>query len=154
MPSLSLKPLYRRACSAEGTSMIELAIVLPFFLLLFVGAVDFGRLYYLSIEISQAAQAGALYGVQNPGDVTGMQNTSQAAATNVANLSATATYGCECSDGSSPTPSCTSPPSCTTNYVNYVDVQALASYVPIFRYPGLPPAMTISKEVRMRVGGD
>ena len=138
----------------HGGSLIELSLLLPMLMLLFVGAVDLGRAYYMAIEVAGAAQAGALYGIQNPTDVTGMQAASGAGASNLSNLSASATYGCECSDGSAAVASCSSPPSCAYNYVSYVDVVTSAQYVPIFNYPGLPTAMTISREVRMRVGGD
>jgi Flp pilus assembly protein TadG len=138
----------------EGSSLIELALLLPMFLFLFVGAVDLGRLYYISVEVTGAAQAGALYGVQNPSDVSGMETASTAGASNLSGASSTATYGCECSDGSAVSASCTSTPSCTYNYVNYVDVVTSAQYAPIFNYPGLPSTMTVSREARMRVGSD
>jgi Flp pilus assembly protein TadG len=140
--------------SAEGSSLIELALLLPLFLFLFVGAVDFGRAYFVAIEVAGAAQAGALYGVQNPSDVAGMESASLEAASNLSGLSSTATYGCECSDGTSGVASCTGTPSCTYNYVSYVDIVSTVKYIPIFNYPGLPSSMNITKEVRMRVGGD
>jgi Flp pilus assembly protein TadG len=58
----------------EGSSFIELAIVLPVFFLMFVPAVDTGRALYAYIEVASAAQAGAAYGLQNPSDASGMQN--------------------------------------------------------------------------------
>ena len=141
--------------SCDGGSFVELAMVLPLFFLIFVPAVDIGRLLYVSIEVTSAAQAGAAYGIQNPTDASGMQSASTAAASNLTKLSATATYGCECSDGSSASTSCaTTPAACTYNYVNYVDVVATAPYSTTFGYPGLPSSMNISREVRLRVGGD
>ncbi|ERR1700722_3939890 len=139
---------------AEGSSFVELAIVLPVFFLMFVPAVDIGRALYAYIEVASAAQAGAAYGMQNPSDVSGMQSAAVSGTANLPNVTSTATYGCECSDGTSGSASCTSTPSCSYNYVNYVDVVASATYVPIFKYPGLPPSMSISKEIRLRVGSD
>jgi Flp pilus assembly protein TadG len=49
----------------SGQALIELALTLPLFLLLLLGAAEFGRLAYMSIEISEAAKAAALYGSQN-----------------------------------------------------------------------------------------
>jgi Flp pilus assembly protein TadG len=138
----------------EGGSFVELALVLPLFLLIFVPTVDIGRAIYMSIEVAAAAQAGAAYGIQNPTDVSGMQTASAAGVSNLSSVSATATYGCECSDGTSASASCTVTPTCTYNYVNYVDVIASVPYSPTFNYPGLPSSITISREVRMRVGGD
>ena len=144
-----------RLMSSEGGSFVELALILPMFLLIFVPAVDIGRLFYVSIEVASAAQAGAAYGIQNPTDATGMQSASTAGASNLLKVSATATYGCECSDGSSASASCAAvPATCTYNYVNYVDVVATAPYSTTFTYPGLPSSMNISREIRLRVGGN
>lgn len=138
---------------SEGASFVELALILPVFLLIFVPAVDIGRAIYVSIEVASAAQAGAAYGIQNPTDVTGMQ-TASTSGSNLSNATASASYGCECSDGSSASASCTTTPTCTYNQVNYVDVVATAPYSTTFGYPGLPASMSISREVRLRVGGD
>lgn len=138
----------------EGGSFVELALVLPLFLLIFVPTVDIGRAIYMSIEVAAAAQAGAAYGIQNPTDVSGMQSASAAGISNLSSVSATATYGCECSDGTSVSASCTTTPTCTYNYVNYVDVVASAPYSTTFNYPGLPSSLTISREIRLRVGGN
>jgi Flp pilus assembly protein TadG len=139
---------------SEGSSLIELALLLPMFLFLFVGAVDLGRLYYVSVEVTGASQAGALYGVQNPSDVSGMESASSAGASNLSGVTTNATYGCECSDGTAASANCSLTPSCTYNYVNYVDVVTSAQYAPIFNYPGLPASMSVSRETRMRVGSD
>jgi len=138
----------------DGSSFVEIALVLPFFLLILVPSVDLARAFYAAIEVSSAAEAGAVYGVQNPGDVAGMLTASKSGASNLTGFSANATYGCECSDGSSAVASCTSTPSCTYNYVNYSDVVATVVYVPTFKYPGLPSSINITHESRLRAGGD
>jgi Flp pilus assembly protein TadG len=138
----------------EGSSFVELAIVLPMFFLIMVPAVDIGRAFYAYIEVASAAQAGAAYGMQNPSDVSGMQSAAIAGISNLPNVTSTASYGCECSDGTSQVASCSSTPSCSYNYVNYVDVVASSTYVPIFNYPGLPSSMDISREIRLRVGSN
>lgn len=150
-----LRSFFRRSASeSEGSSFVELALVLPLFLLMLIPAVDIGRALYAAIEVSSAAGAGAMYGMQNPGDVAGMVSASQSGASNLAGVTATATYGCECSDGSSASALCTSTPTCTYNYVSYIDVVATAPYVTTLKYPGLPASMNISREARMRVGGN
>ena len=45
-----------------GQALLELAITLPLLLLLLLGAVDFGRLYYHFQAVESAATAGAQYG--------------------------------------------------------------------------------------------
>lgn len=49
----------------RGASTVEVALMLPFLLLLLVGVVDFAQLFRLAIEVSSAARAGAQYGYQN-----------------------------------------------------------------------------------------
>ena len=139
----------------EGASFVELAISLPLFLLIIVPAVDLGRAFYTSIEVASAAHAGAIYGLENPYDTGGMVSAAKSAASNLISVNATASYGCECSDGTSASPSCsTIPTSCTYNYVTYVDVVATAPYSTAFGYPGLSSPMNVTREVRLRVGGD
>jgi hypothetical protein len=83
-----------------------------------------------------------------------MQNAAVADAQDVPSFttsSVTATYGCECSDGSSPVASCASTPSCgTMNVVDYVQVSTSATYTPILPYPGIPSTFTLSGSARMR----
>jgi Flp pilus assembly protein TadG len=124
-----------------GSSLIEMALMLPLFALILCGSVDFGRAYYLAIEVAGAAHAGAIYGSQYPTDTTGMQNAARADAQDVPNLSvATPTYGCECADGSLYSASCASAlkaSSCpnSLNVVYRVNVTVNANYVPLFPWP-------------------
>ena len=50
----------------EGQSFVELALALPFLLLLLLGLADFGRAFYYTTIISNAARAGAAYLSLNP----------------------------------------------------------------------------------------
>lgn len=139
---------------SEGASLVETALLLPIMLLLAAGAVDFGRAYWTAIEIESAAHAGALYGIQNPTDTSGMVTAANLGADGLPALQSTAAYGCECSDGSSPVADCSFIPLCDYNYVNYVSVTSTATFVPLMRYPGIPNSFTLSSTSRMRSGGD
>ena len=134
----------------QGSSAVETALILPLLLLILMGAVDFGRAYYVALEVQSSAQAGALYGIQSPLDSVGMAAAAKLEAPDVKKLQATATYGCECSDGSSSVPSCGTAPTCAYNVVNYVQVQTSVAYTPMLRYPGLPTALTLHGKARMR----
>lgn len=146
-----IKGLFRG--NEEGSGLAELALVLPMFFLMFAAAIDFGRAYCIAVEVSGAAEAGALYGVQNPSDVSGMVSASQNDAPDLSALSATAAYGCECPDGSSAVASCSAPPTCSGNYVNYVEVTTSSAYSPIINFPGARAAGPFTAKARMRVGG-
>jgi Flp pilus assembly protein TadG len=136
----------------SAQSLAESAVIIPLLCLLLFGLIDFGRAYYLSIEISNAAYAGALYGSVNSTDTTGMQSAATTDAVDVSNMTATATYGCECSNGSNPSPSCTSTPSCPSNtsVVNYVTVTTSATYKPIVPWPGIPSPLTLAGTATLR----
>lgn len=148
--------------SESGDSLVELALLLPILTMLLLGTVDLGRLAYVSIELSNAARAGVQYGQQNSttsSDLTGMQTAATNDATdlvgaNKGNLTAVASYWCQCSDGSSVTPNCSpSAPACaTTHSVNYVKVVTTATYKPWFPCPGIPSSTNFSSQAVMRAG--
>lgn len=150
----------RTGTTQRGANMLEFAFIVPVILLLAIGAVDFGRAYYLGIEVAGAARAGAQYGAQNQGtgaDTTGMIAAAKASAADVTTWTSgfpTASWGCMCSDGTSQNASCTSTPSCGSGLqvVNYVTVNTKASYVPLIPWPGVPNPITMSNSVTYQSG--
>ena len=81
-----------------GGALVELALVLPVLILVFVGTVDFGRVFYASQSLTNAARAGAQYGAASPalsGDFAGMEARA-VAATNTPGVTAAATRLCQC----------------------------------------------------------
>jgi len=135
----------------RGSSLVELALVLPIFLLLLAGTADFGRAYYAAIEVSSSAEAGAIYGTQQPTDTAGIQSAAALDAADVGNLTSTVVTGCQCADGTSVEPNCSIvPTSCSAGIVNYVQVTTNATYTPIIKYPGLPTSFALQGSARMR----
>lgn len=141
----------------EGSALIELALILPLLLVLFMGAVDLGRAFYYSNTVVRAAEAGALYGSENPTDPTGMIDASDEAmgtafsnAPDMSGVNSTAGYGCECNSGSGQSAGCTSTLSCSTNEVYYVTVTANATYKTLIPWPGIPSSYNMSSTVTMR----
>jgi len=138
----------------QGASLVELAMVVPFLFLLLIAAVDFGRMYFLAIEVAGAAEAGATYGSQHPSDTAGMKVAAQNDAPDVPNLVVnTPTYGCECSDGTLFSASCATTPSCTHNVVYRVTVTVTASYTSMIPWTGIPSTINLSNTATMRSGG-
>ncbi len=135
-----------------GQAVIELALMLPIFVLLLVGGAEFGRLAYASIEVSNAARAGVAYGAQNhitASDATGMQQAATNDGANVSGLSATGTHFCSCSNGTAST--CLPTDCAGALIVEYVQVNTSASVNPLFYYPGLPRIFTLTGQAVMRV---
>lgn len=60
MPS-SMKINHRKHSSFQGQSLIEMALMLPILLVLIIGALEFGRLFYTKIVLTNAAREGAYY---------------------------------------------------------------------------------------------
>jgi Flp pilus assembly protein TadG len=133
----------------DGSSIMEVAMAAPLLLLLLAGAVDIGRAYFFAIEVSSAAEAGALYGSQNPTDTVGMVSAAKLDASGISTIAPVASSGCECADGSSASPACTSVPVCNSNVVSYVEVDTAYSYTPILSIPGIQPSFPLTARARM-----
>lgn len=152
---MKMRNRFHRLRDERGAALVELAFVLPLFPLLLFGAIDFGRAFYLSVEIAGAAEAAAVYGAQNPTDTTGMQTAAQDDAPNVPNLSVgTPTYGTECSDGTSYTANTSTMPTCSgTTAVYRENVTVTGTYSPWFPWPGIPRSMSFTSSAAMRSAG-
>jgi Flp pilus assembly protein TadG len=136
--------------SEAGNSLVETGIFLPMLLLLLMGVADFGRAYYLAIEVAGAAHAGAVYGAQNITDTTGMQNAAKLNSPDVSGLVATGSWGCECSDGTASSASCTSTPTCSVNVVYFAKVTTTVTYHPIMPWKGINSSMVLTSSTTMR----
>ena len=87
----------RRWASESGSALVELALTLPLLALLMVGAVDFARVFYTAMELTNAARAGAQYGAYNPaqsGNFATMQSTAASGSPNISPFTATASRTC------------------------------------------------------------
>ena len=147
---------FRMLFDETGAGLVELAFVLPLFPLLLFGAIDFGRAFYLSVEVAGAAQAAAVYGAQNPTDTAGMLTAAQEDAPNVPNLSvATPVYGTECPDGTQYTAGTSTMPTCSgyPKGVYRVNIKVTATYSPWFPWPGIPSSISLGNTASMRSGG-
>jgi Flp pilus assembly protein TadG len=138
-----------------GQAFVELALVMPIFVVLLVGAAEFGRLAYIGIEVSNAARAGVAYGAQNhitASDTLGMTTAAKNDGSNVTILSATASHFCQCSGAGSSTCSsgdCATP---TGNRIlEFVQVNTTAGVDALFYVPGLPHTYTLTGQAIMRV---
>src|SRR6266540_111033 len=119
----------------RGTAAVELALLLPFLCFAFVAAVDFARVFYYSIAVSNCARNGALYGSADQAhalDSAGITAAAQVDAVNLSQLGVT-----------SSTDSSTSP--------TYVQVTVTYPFTTITNYPGIPNQVNLNRTVRMSV---
>lgn len=119
----------------RGNAVLELALICPMFLMLTMGAVEFARLTYAWIEVTNAARAGVAYGAQNRITAANAAGTQQAAMNDVANLSgvtvSTSRY-CACANG---TASTCKPTDCSASHiVQYLQVTASVTVDPLIYY--------------------
>jgi Flp pilus assembly protein TadG len=56
----------------RGVSALEVALMLPFLLLVTMGIVDLGRIMYFQIGVQEAAQEGIVYASIEPDDPAGV----------------------------------------------------------------------------------
>jgi Flp pilus assembly protein TadG len=64
---IRLRQLLRRGRGQEGSAAVEFAIILPILLLLLLGALDMGHMYYMDHLITNASREGARYAAKYTG---------------------------------------------------------------------------------------
>jgi Flp pilus assembly protein TadG len=85
----------------QGQSLVEFAVVLPVFLLILAGILDFGLGLYSQMTIINASREGARLGVVEPGNVAGIQNRVEAMAAGLDQSQLNVIITCERPSGSS-----------------------------------------------------
>lgn len=137
----------------SGQAFVELAVGLAVLVLLLVGAAEYGRLAYFSIEVTNAARAGVGYGAQShvtASDSAGMIQAALNDGSNVPGLSATASSFCTCPTGITAV-TCNSGSCAGGRFLESVQVNTTATVTPIFSYPGLSKTYTLTGQAVMRV---
>lgn len=131
------------ACREEAQSLIELALLVPLFIILLLGSAEFARFAWASILAANAARAGASYGSQSAvtaKDQAAIQSVASNDSLNLGGLVATPTISCACSDGTTLPQDCSNSVSLCKSpatVFNYVTVTATATVTPLMHYPGL-----------------
>lgn len=134
---MTLRPQFRNRPNRPGVAATELAILLPFLCFLFVLAIDFGRIFYVSITIENCARNGAFYACTDPTAANDSTSISTVAKKDAGNLTASKVTV------SSSTNSSTNPTTATIT-VSY-------PFTTITTYPGVPHTLTISRTVKVNV---
>src|SRR5215469_13472527 len=154
-------------CHADrqsGQSLLEMALMLPFLLLLLLGVIEIGRYAYIGILVGNAARAGAAYGVQSNAqsiDTVGITNAAindfmSNGQGNSLTVTSAVTCGCD-SSGTVTTAGCTPATNPTAgtcavgHWVVIPTVTASGTFNSLFNYPGIPASVSISRASAMRV---
>jgi len=141
----------RRFSKTErGSAAVELAVISPLLLLLIIGVLDYGRAFYTSITVANAARAGAEYGAQGPvesGNIDGMKDFAQGDGQEAGTLTLSARRYCECGGAAAP---CTTACAGGAAPAVFVEVTATKPLSMLLPYPGLPGTLTISRMATFR----
>ena len=69
-----MKKRLRKFKREDGQSMVEFALILPIFLLILCGIIDFGWLFYNQLSLNYACREGARYAVVHTDENADVQN--------------------------------------------------------------------------------
>lgn len=127
---------HRRPEPRRGVAAVEFAILLPLLALLFVIAVDWGRIFYAAVTVDNCARCGALYAsdpyspVQSP-----YKNIKEAALADAPSLT--------------PAPKVTSASGVDADGHNYVECTVTYDFQTLTNLPGVPTSTVIARTVRV-----
>jgi len=145
--------LARFGRSAGGNISVEFALVLPFLMLLILGATDFGRGFVEKLRLNNAARAGAQYALAEYNKdasaiYAGVEQSAQSDAED-ASLVVTPNIYCKCLDGTELT--CGQP--CTGGEVpmRYIEVDVSGPFEFLFDYPTTTGSMTLTGRAELRL---
>jgi len=131
---MRVRSRFRRAAAA-----VELAILLPFLMFMFVIAVDWSRVFYDSVIVTNCARNGALYACDPTTQANSpYHNVTEAALADASNLSPQPTVD---------------PPTFgkDANGSDYVEVTVTHQFQTVTNFPGVPKTTTLVRTVRMNV---
>lgn len=134
-----------RSCE-DGSALVELALSLPMLCVMLLGAVEFARVAYASIEVTNAAHAAAVYAASSTTASTDSGGITNAATTDSGNMAGgnavsvtSVNYACACSNTLYTPTSCSDNSTCESNGVGMittVTVTTQSTYSPLIRVPG------------------
>jgi len=130
----------------DGGSLVETCLTLPVLVLMILGAAEFTRVAYTSLEVVSAAKAGVSYGAETGATTTDTAGITYAAQHDSANLTGlqvtSVSSSFVCSDGSAATGLNTD---CSTSHIEQtLTVQTQMTMDPLIHVPGLPTTYTIN----------
>ena len=159
--------------SESGQSLVELALLTPFLLLMALGVIEIGRYAFISIVVGNAARAGAAYGAQGSaqaGDAAGIQNAAQNdfssnGLSNAPTIASSNACWCDNAGALSSPVGGTGAGNCGSvdprtacpsgqHWVVTLAVTATGTYKAMFKYPAIPSSISLTKTCTMRVAQD
>jgi Flp pilus assembly protein TadG len=134
----------------RGGAAVELAVLFPIILLILIGIVDYGRVFYTWVQVSNAARAGAEWGGQDFSKETNtdsMTAVAKADGADAGTLTPVSSYFCECVGAANPTCAACAGGAAPEVYTRVVISKTVNMFL---AYPGLPSSITISRTAIFR----
>jgi Flp pilus assembly protein TadG len=129
----------------EGGALVETALTAPLLAVLIFGSVEFARVAYAGIEVTNAARAGVSYGAQSgltASDTAGITWAATHDGVNIPGMSVSSVaLGYICSDGSASTGASSDCPN--SHIEETLTVQTQVTMNPLVHVPGLPATYTL-----------
>jgi Flp pilus assembly protein TadG len=124
----------------RGAAIVELAVLLPLLVFLFLIAIDFGRIFYCSLTVENCARNGALY-------ASGVANSQMPYAD---------IQSATLADGGNLSPPLQKENVAVTNGTDadgnpVVKVTVTYTFQSLTSFPGIPASMTFTRAAQMRV---
>jgi Flp pilus assembly protein TadG len=140
----------------KGQSFVELALCLTVLIPLLLLSIDFGRVFYAYITVSDAARAGVQFGAESLATAANTSGIKSAVLNDSSNVSLASGYPtisqCTCVSTATTVSICSSAYNCSDNPgATYVTVSVSASISTFGRYPGLSNPITVTKTAEMQV---
>ena len=127
----------KRGACRRGAAAVELALLLPFLMFVFVITIDFARVFYYSQTLANCARNGAVYSSNLVTAQSPYTSVEQAARADAANLS--------------PQPTVTSSTGTDAAGNPFVKVTVTWDFHTIASFPGVPNTVNLSRSSQMRV---
>lgn len=125
----------------RGQALVELALIAPILIILMLGVIDYGRVYFAYVSVTNGARVGADYAAIGP---------TQAADTAAIKAAALGDTG-DLLAQSSTNPDVTVVTANDSQGRLYADVTMTYTFSTLFPWPGLPTSINVERTVRSRV---
>ena len=132
--------------SEDGSTLIELALLLPVFVLVFAGIANYAFWIEEKIQLQEAAAAGAAYATipGNATDTAGMIAAARAASPQFnTTMTVTAVNTYSCSPGGTAVTSSATCSGLSAGPLLFAQVTTSATEYPVLKYLGMPTSLTM-----------
>ena len=125
----------------RGQSLVELALITPVFLILALGVIDYGRVYFAYVSVTNGARTGADYASASTAQAADLDGITAAALTETSELL----------DTSVDNPDVTVATGTDGNGIDYADVTMTYTFSTLISWPGLPDSINVQRTVRTSI---